>query len=122
MRNHQPSDTALQRTFRIVNKFPIVGFVVIGIACTAGDVPDGATMPPLPQGDKVGRYQLFLGVRNVNRGVSEPVTFRIDTASGQTWQFATVGIKGSNGLVFGWIPITEQPFHTASHLAKPEDK
>ena len=52
---------------------------------------------------------------------TEPTIFRIDTATGRTWQLIGVPavIQGTRGHVNGWQPVSENPWRTAEAMTQP---
>lgn len=79
-----------------------------------GDLLDQPS--PSPAATVPGRYQLQTAVID-----TEPTIFRIDTATGRTWQLIGVPavIQGTRGHVNGWQPVSENPWRTAEAMTQP---
>lgn len=77
---------------------------------------DKPSPSPSPNATVPGRYQLTPAVID-----TEPTIFRLDTATGQTWQLIGVPatIAGHDGHVNGWQPGPENPWTAAAALREP---
>lgn len=70
---------------------------------------------------EVGRFQIV-----TTQHQSEPMTLKIDTITGKTWQLLTVSVETKpRGTVTGWVEITDTPFEDAERISnnsKPKAK
>lgn len=93
----------------------LAAIALLGIALIAigASIPEDA---PSPAATVPGRYQLQTAVID-----TEPTIFRIDTATGRTWQLIGVPavIQGTRGHVNGWQPVSENPWRTAEAMTQP---
>ena len=58
-----------------------------------------------------GRFQIITARDLSPRGVEIPVTFKLDSATGRTWEYQIFGVFGpTNGMeyVYGWQEMTER--------------
>lgn len=72
--------------------------------------------PPLPQGNTAGRFALA-----TVKGEREETLYRIDTATGETWQLGAFVLPGGATLT-GWVPVVEDGVEQYAKLKDALDK
>jgi FtsP/CotA-like multicopper oxidase with cupredoxin domain len=92
--------------------------VIIGLGMSLSLLGDKAA--PSPEGQTPGRYMLYSG-KYWGGAKDENGLFRIDTATGRTWQMITIVQSGDGNrdhiiTTTGWDEVNERPFETAEKL------
>jgi hypothetical protein len=94
-----------------------IAFGLFAFVAVAGDQLPSA-LPPSPDGNVVGRYQLLNGqISTPPDSKPSPVILRIDTATGKTWEMMSVPVDISgHSYVTGWVDVTEDVVNHAAYI------